>query len=111
MARKARPRRPSRSNALPEQVEPHRPRPEPTSAEIAHRITKRRDGVAAVCRSPQYVEMLIQVSTGVIPESDVPDEPDPHDLTISKRSWERDMQAWRTKIKGLVGSDDSSGME
>ena len=77
------------------------PNPPPALEDLARRRMHRRAGVAAVCRSPAYIEALLQSSTGVL--AAVPEPPDPEDMAVSKRSWERSMKLWRASLKFAIG--------
>ena len=81
-------------------VERRRSRAEPTPEAVARRIAHRREGVACVSRSAEYLELLLLTSTGEIPEDETPQVPDAYDTTITKRQWERYMQDWRVNIRG-----------
>jgi hypothetical protein len=72
--------------------------------EWTHRMKKREDGVRAVKSSPEYVEMLIMLSTGEMDEAERPLSPEPVNRTLSKRTWEQGMMTWRDNIKVSITS-------
>ena len=67
-----------------------------------HRHRHRLTGLAAVCRSRNYVTLLILLAVGEIRTDDAPLVPDPYDRTCSKREWERRMQLWRSQVKTII---------
>ena len=71
------------------------------------RLRKRKAAVDAIKRSPEYarllelrLRMLQEGGQGWIDESCF-DEPDPTDLSLSKRAWESQVMAWRRYMRGL----------
>ena len=63
------------------------------------RCRHRLAGVAAVKRSSEYINVLMDEAEHSLAR---PSSPDPHDESLSKRQWERGMQAWRTQLADLV---------
>ena len=63
------------------------------------RCRHRLAGVAAVKRSSEYINVLMNEAEHSLAR---PSSPDPHDESLSKRQWERGMQAWRTQLADLV---------
>ena len=65
----------------------------------ARRLRKRRAAVEAVKNSPEYAFCsaldLSMVGAGS-------PEPNPEDLTISKRSWEAAVMAWRNGLRDVM---------
>ena len=85
------------STMLP--IPPPIPPLDPTSA---RRIRKRTNGYLAILRSPEYAGALQLWFGGHIER--MPDEPNPADLTVSKRAWEASMQQWRLALQRIVAS-------
>ena len=76
---------------------------EPTSQNDivnAHRIRKRTNGVDAIKRSPEYTYARRALAEGRI--ESLPVEPDPTDMTVSKRKWEAGIQHWRRTLQQIV---------
>ena len=65
----------------------------------ARRIRKRTNGYIAVKRSPEYSVVYCLWQEALI--GSMPPEPDPADLTVSKRSWELSVQTWRSELKRI----------
>ena len=61
--------------------------------ELERRLRKRHNVVRFVTRAPTYLVLRAQGLN--------PIEPDPADLTVSKRRWERAVQDWRILIDEL----------
>ena len=61
---------------------------------VLRRRLKRREAVAIVERSPEYLQAT-------------PEEPppDPEDITISKRAWEHAHHQWKQSVRSLVGAE------
>ena len=66
----------------------------------ARRIRKRTNGYIAVRRSLDYIVVYSLWQEAQI--GSMPPEPDPADLTVSKRSWEWSVQIWRSELKRIV---------
>jgi len=62
---------------------------------VERRIKKRESGVACVRRSQAYVLATVRN----LPR---PRTPDPTDMTLSKRAWEKSMQIWRCALRGIL---------
>ena len=62
---------------------------------VERRIRKRESGVACVRRSPAYVLATVRN----LPR---PRTPDPTDMTLSKRAWEKSVQLWRCALRGIL---------
>ena len=62
---------------------------------VERRIRKREAGVAFIRRSPAYILATIRN----LPR---PRTPDPTDMTLSKRAWERSVQIWRCALRELL---------
>ena len=61
----------------------------------AKRIAKRVEGVSAVQRSTAYIIASLHCS-------ELPQAPYPYDTTVSKRSWEKSMMAYRRALKDAL---------
>ena len=66
----------------------------------AHRVRKRTNGVDAIKRSPEYTYARRALAEGRI--ESLPVEPDPTDLTVSKRKWEAGIQHWRRTLQQIA---------
>ena len=58
----------------------------------ARRLRKRRQGIGAIKRAPEYTECDPRAR---------PHTPDPENLRISKRVWEKQVQIWRAELKSM----------
>ena len=58
--------------------------------DTARRILKRKNAVDAIKQQPEYAECDPLVR---------PRTPDPEDLTLSKRDWEKMVQRWRADLR------------
>ena len=65
---------------------------------VERRIRKREAGVAFIRRSPEYVLATVR-------DLPRPKTPDPTDMTLSKRAWERSVQLWRSALRGLLADE------
>ena len=65
---------------------------------VLRRRLKRREAVAMVERSPEYLQAKH------LPGFDIP-PPDPEDITISKRAWEHAHNKWKLSVRSLVGAE------
>ena len=63
------------------------------------RHIKRRRGIMAVKHTDVYCRILLLESTNDMDSSVRPLTPDPEDRAMSKRAWEKSMQAWRQAVK------------
>ena len=61
----------------------------------ARRLNKRVEGLSSLQRRPAFI---LAVLHGV----ELPAAPDPYDLSISKRTWETEMQRWRAALRALL---------
>ena len=66
---------------------------------VLRRRLKRREAVAMVERSPEYLQ-----ATHLVPGFDKP-PPDPEDISISKRAWEHAHHKWKLSVRSLVGAE------
>ena len=67
---------------------------------IVRRLRKRFCAFAHILRTPEY-----HIAYGLWIEGQVatmPPEPDPADLTVSKRAWEASIQAWRHELRHIA---------
>ena len=62
------------------------------------RRNKRREAVAVVKRSPEYLY-------SVLLDLDMDDPPDAEDITISKRAWEHAHRKWKHSVQSRVGAE------
>ena len=69
---------------------------EVSEATWARRLRKRTEGVEAIKRSEDYLQVTAD------PSHPRPKTPDPHDRKVSKRSWERSVQVWRLDLKAVA---------
>ena len=76
---------------------PAPPLPADVDPDAARRIRKRINGFLAVRRSPEYSNALRLWFLGHIEQ--MPDEPNPVDMTLSKRAWESSVQRWRNALR------------
>ena len=60
------------------------------------RMEKRREAVAMVKRSTEYLYSLLL-------DLDVDVPPDPEDITLSKRAWEHAHRKWKHSLRSRVG--------
>ena len=65
------------------------------------RLQKRNAAIAAIKRTPEYLEAMMQDMTAVDGVDRRPQTPDPRDLTVGKKQWERSVQQWRDGLRGL----------
>ena len=79
----------------------YRRMPAASDEDIARRQCHRHASIAAVRRSPDYVEVQLRSATGTL-GSNIPEPPDPEDMRKSKRTWETNMQWWRRALKALA---------
>ena len=63
---------------------------------VLRRRLKRREAVAMVKRSPEYLY-------SVLLDLDMDDPPDAEDITISKRAWEHAHRKWKHSVQSRVG--------
>ena len=66
------------------------------------RRAKREAGVRAMCKSHEYTQLLVLLSTGEIHESHMPSLPSADDRSISKRGWERAIAEYRARIRAIA---------
>lgn len=66
--------------------------PDETSA---RRVAKRVEGLSSLQRRPAFI---LAVLHGV----ELPAAPNPYDLSISKRTWETEMQRWRAALREVL---------
>ena len=66
------------------------------SENVLRRREKRREAVAMVKRSSEYLYSLLL-------ELDVDVPPDPEDITLSKRAWEHAHRKWKHSLRSRVG--------
>ena len=66
----------------------------------ANRIRKRTNGYLAILRTPEYNAAQRALADGRI--SRMPTEPNPTDISISKRTWESAMQQWRNELQRIA---------
>ena len=85
----------------------YRRMPAASDEDIARRQCHRHASIAAVRRSPDYVEVQLRSATGTL-GSNIPEPPDPEDMRKSKRTWETNMQWWRRALKALATSSACS---
>ena len=71
--------------------------PDMTLEEIRSRIDKRVYIVLAIKEMWDYRQCVDGVLSGR--RDCMPDEPDPYDLALSKRQWERRVQRWRAELR------------
>ena len=64
------------------------------------RVRKRTNGYLAISRSPEYNTVLRLWIAGHV--THMPPEPNPADLTVSKRTWERAIQQWRSELQRIA---------
>ena len=62
---------------------------------IERRIARRQAGVSAVKRTPAYIIVLCHN----VPRAP---SPDPNDMSLSKRAWERRMKDWRRDLRAAL---------
>ena len=62
----------------------------------------RHAGLAGAYKSRDVIQMLILISVGELSPDEAPMPPDPDDRSLSKRSWELRMQAWRSAVKQFI---------
>eukprot|EP00973_Karenia_brevis_P093895 12419693-Karenia_brevis.AAC.1 len=74
--------------------------------EEARRRRHRNAAIKGVKKHVDYVNMLVFESTGELDEKNRPATPDANDLTVTKRSWEKQVQAWRKQIKIAISQVD-----
>ena len=79
---------------------PAPPLPADVDPDAARRIRKRINGFLAVRGSPEYSNAMRLWSLGHIHQ--MPDEPNPVDLTVSKRAWEASVQQWRRALRHVA---------
>ena len=63
------------------------------------RLAKRITGYCAILRTREYYAVYCLWHQGRI--DTMPAEPNPYDLSISKRAWETSVQHWRNELKSL----------
>ena len=71
----------------------------PQSSDNVRRIAKRVTGYRAILRTPEYYAAYCLWHQGRI--ASMPPEPDPYDMSISKRTWEASVQHWRNELRTL----------
>ena len=59
------------------------------------RVAKRVEGVGALMRTPAYIVVTLLCA-------EPPPGPDPHDETLSKRTWEKSMMRWRNALRDAL---------
>jgi len=64
----------------------------PHENDDATKVRKRQNGVDAVVRTPAYIITKLYYDEEIQP-------PDPNDLKLSKRQWEKSMMKWRADLK------------
>ena len=74
--------------------------PTPDDTLHAHRIRKRTNGYNAILRTPEYAAAQRALAEGRIPT--MPPEPNPNDLSVSKRTWETTVQQWRLSLQQIA---------
>ena len=79
---------------LPSCLPPHMEEETPSWRDCCRRLAKRSDGVEAVKRSMDYHLVTTQHAG-----CDRPTTPDPCDMSVSKREWERSMCDWRNALR------------
>ena len=78
------------------------PPPVPVDPTTARRIRKRTNGYLAILRTPEYNGALQLWLSGHI--ECMPSEPNPTDLTVSKRAWESSIRQWRFALQRIVAA-------
>ena len=76
------------------------PEPQLDSITTERRVRKRTNGYLAISRSPEYRTVLRLWIAGHV--THMPAEPNPADLTLSKRMWERAIQQWRSELRRIA---------
>ena len=67
---------------------------------IVRRLRKRFRAFTHILRAPEYHTAYGLWIEGYL--ATMPNEPDPADLTVSKRAWEASIQAWRNELQSIV---------
>ena len=85
-----------------------------TATEWDRRVMHRAAGVEAICRTREYGarKLMLETSsfrayleteeTGRLAELRALEPPSPWDESLTKRAWEKAMQAWRRELRGLA---------
>ena len=76
------------------------PVPQLDSITTERRVRKRTNAYLAISRSPEYNTVLRLWIAGHV--TLLPPEPNPVDLTVSKRTWERAIQQWRSELQRIA---------
>ena len=76
------------------------PVPQLDSITTERRVRKRTNAYLAISRSPEYNTVLRLWIVGRV--TLLPPEPNPVDLTVSKRTWERAIQQWRSELQRIA---------
>ena len=66
------------------------------------RQRKRERSVHEIMLSPNYRQALLSTRRGDIVDAEWPATPDATDMSVSKRVWEREVKAWRGKLRQLA---------
>ena len=88
----------SRPRAAPPAPFRYFPNPENTPEEKRRR---RGNAIAFIKRTEEYSQALIYCSRD---GRGAPEPPDPNDLSVSKRAWERGVQQWRREIRQVLAA-------
>jgi len=64
----------------------------PQENDDATKVRKRQNGIDAVMRTPAYIITKLYYDEEI-------QTPDPNDLKLSKRQWEKSMMKWRADLK------------
>lgn len=84
-------------------------KPKTSEEDLDRRREHRYNGVEAVKRSPEYQAMKkIQANDVSVV---APQTPDPNDLSVSKRSWEKEMMEWRTGLRQGCSNNNEEPIE
>ena len=73
--------------------------------DLERRLRKRLEAVAAIKRTPEYNDAYVYGNEGG--DFPFPSTPDPTDLTISKRTWEKSVMQWRASLRLLAARHHS----
>jgi len=65
---------------------------QPQENDDATKVRKRQDAVDAIMRSPAYIITKLYYDEEI-------QSPDPNNLKLSKRQWEKSMMKWRADLK------------
>ena len=72
--------------------------------DVARRVKKRQDAVAYVQCSTTYAKAI---QNGYADVDRL--QPDPDDITISKRKWESSFRTWRMSLRTMASEELSAG--